>query len=59
VVTVDHHTGWREDPTDPLSDTFDGAHPNPRGQEKMAAGWLAKLTPYLDRINSQRQHQPR
>jgi lysophospholipase L1-like esterase len=56
LVIVDHHTGWREDPTDPLSDTFDGAHPNPRGQEKMAAAWFAKLAPYLDRINSERQH---
>jgi acyl-CoA thioesterase I len=59
VVTVDHYKGWREDRDDPLGDTFDGAHPNPRGQAKMAAAWFARLTPYLDQIRKQREQQPR
>ena len=55
VAAVDHNSGWREDPADPLTDTFDGAHPNLRGQEKMAAAWFSKLTPFLDRIRERRQ----
>jgi lysophospholipase L1-like esterase len=48
VVTVPHYKGWREDPADPSTDTFDWAHPNPQGQQKMAAAWFGKMKPYLD-----------
>jgi hypothetical protein len=50
VVTVDHFAGWREDPDAPDSDTFDGSHPNLAGQQKMAAAWLDKMKPFLDRL---------
>jgi lysophospholipase L1-like esterase len=43
VVTVAHYQGWNEKPRHPESDTFDWAHPNPRGQEKMARAWLGSL----------------
>lgn len=58
IVAVDHHKGWRESPDDPLGHTFDGAHPNLEGQTKMAAAWFAKLTPYLDHIQKQREQKP-
>jgi lysophospholipase L1-like esterase len=54
VVTVAHFEGWVEDPDDPGAHTFDHAHPNPRGQAKMAQAWFETLTPHLDRIR-QRQ----
>lgn len=43
VVTVAHYEGWKEHPGDPMSDTFDWVHPNPRGQRKMAHSWLAAM----------------
>jgi hypothetical protein len=54
VETVDHFDGWRADSDDPEAHTFDHAHPNPRGQVKMAKAWYEKLTPHLDRIRKQR-----
>lgn len=42
VVAVDHYTGWV-----PSDDTFDGVHPNLRGQRKMAEAWLQAMKPYL------------
>lgn len=42
VVTVDLHTGWFA-----RADTFDGVHPNPEGQLKMARRWLAHIRPAL------------
>ena len=47
VITVPHYQGWVENPDSPGTDTFDWAHPNPQGQEKMAARWLAALQPHL------------
>jgi lysophospholipase L1-like esterase len=47
VIAVDHYKGWVEDPSKPDSDTFDWAHPNPKGQEKMAQNWLRAMRPYL------------
>jgi acyl-CoA thioesterase-1 len=54
VETVDHFEGWVADPDDPEGHTFDHAHPNPRGQARMAQAWREKLTPHLDRIRQQR-----
>ena len=48
VITVHHYKGWLENPGVPNTDTFDWAHPNPKGQEKMAANWLEAMKPYLD-----------
>ena len=42
VVAVDQHSD-----IDPASDTFDGVHPNLRGQRKMAEHWLEAMRPYL------------
>jgi len=47
VRTVPHHEGWQEHPDHPEPDTFDWAHPNPQGQEKMAVKWLAAMAPFL------------
>lgn len=48
VVTVHHYQGWREKPGEIYSDTFDWAHPNIKGQEKMAVNWLNAMQPWLD-----------
>lgn len=47
IVIVHHYRDWHEDPEDPDSDTFDWAHPNPQGQEKMAARWFEAMRPFL------------
>lgn len=47
VRTVHHYRGWHERPRQPASDTFDWAHPNPKGQAKMAVRWLEALRPLL------------
>lgn len=47
VRTVPHYQGWNENPGHPESDTFDWAHPNPRGQEKMALAWFRAMRPFL------------
>jgi acyl-CoA thioesterase I len=47
VVTVHHYEGWWERPGLPWSDTFDWAHPNPKGQQKMADKWFAAMKPYI------------
>lgn len=47
VLAVNHFEGWNENPKSPDSDTFDWAHPNPQGQEKMATHWFAVMKPYL------------
>lgn len=52
VVTVPHHVGWTEDPAHPQTDTFDGAHPNLRGQKKMSEKWFAALVPLLERMKN-------
>ncbi len=50
VITVYLFDQWKERPG-PGSDTFDWAHPNPQGQQKMADKWYAAMKPYLDRLN--------
>lgn len=47
VKTVHMYKGWQENPKKPNPDTFDWAHPNPQGQEKMAAKWFEAMKPYL------------
>ena len=47
VVTVHHYDGFNADPTHGQADTFDGAHPNPQGQAKMARRWFEAARPFL------------
>jgi len=47
VLTVAHYQGWRANPTDIYGDNFDGAHPNLKGQEKMARNYFNAMQPYL------------
>lgn len=47
VVTVPMYEGWKENPSDPDTDTFDWAHPNPKGQEKMARQWFNAMQPFM------------
>lgn len=49
VTTVHHYRGWRERPDEIYSDTFDWAHPNLKGQEKMATNWMNEMAPYLEK----------
>jgi len=50
VRTVHLYKGWWERPSLPWTHTFDWEHPNPRGQQKMAAMWFAAMVPYLERM---------
>lgn len=43
VVVVDQFTGF-----DAIDDTFDGVHPTPSGEAKLAATWGTALRPVLD-----------
>jgi len=45
--TVAHYQNWQENPDKPNPDTFDWAHPNPRGQEKMADQWFSAMKIYF------------
>ncbi|MBC8139197.1 MAG: G-D-S-L family lipolytic protein [Fibrella sp.] len=54
VRTVSHFEGWHENPDDESPDTFDWAHPNPQGQQKMADKWFAAMKPHLDRLQKTR-----
>jgi lysophospholipase L1-like esterase len=47
VRTVHHYRGWREKPDELYSDTYDWAHPNLKGQEKMARNWFMAMQPFL------------
>lgn len=47
VSTVSHYEYWIADPEAPYTDTFDWAHPNLKGQEKMALRWFEAMLPYL------------
>jgi acyl-CoA thioesterase I len=53
VVTVPHYDGWVENPALPGTDTFDWAHPNPQGQQKMADNWFRSMQPFLTRASSE------
>lgn len=46
LVAVELYDGWVAMPG-PDSDTFDWAHPNPKGQQKMADKWFAAIVPFL------------
>lgn len=43
VVVVDQFAGF-----DAIDDTFDGVHPSPSGEAKLAANWARALKPVLD-----------
>jgi sulfur relay (sulfurtransferase) DsrC/TusE family protein len=47
VHTVHHYEGFNANPQGPDTDTYDWAHPNPKGQEKMARKWFEAMLPYL------------
>ncbi len=47
VRTVHHYPGWTADPDQVYTDTFDWAHPNLKGQEKMARTWFEVMKEYL------------
>lgn len=47
VQTVHHYQNWREKPEDLYTDTYDWAHPNLKGQEKMALNWFKAMQPFL------------
>jgi lysophospholipase L1-like esterase len=47
VMTVATYEGWIENPDQAGSDTFDWAHPNERGQAKLADKWFAAMKPLL------------
>jgi lysophospholipase L1-like esterase len=42
VITVGPPATW-----DASTDTFDGAHPTPTGQMKMAANWVGAMSPWI------------
>jgi len=54
VVTVHHYKGFNANPKHPQTDTFDWAHPNERGQQKMAEAWFKAMKPYLDALLGRR-----
>ncbi len=54
VLTVNHFEGWQENPDPPNPDTFDWAHPNPQGQQKMADHWFSSMKPFLDQLKTKR-----
>ena len=47
MVVVAQDADWNANANEPAGDTFDGVHPNLRGQRKMAAQWLAAMRPFL------------
>jgi lysophospholipase L1-like esterase len=58
IITVHHYQGWHENPKDKDTDTYDWAHPNPKGQKKMAENWYAAMKPYLKLLAGQADTQP-
>ena len=47
VEYVDLGTGWVSNPKADGTHTVDWVHPNPKGDEKLAAGWFEALVPHL------------
>ncbi len=47
VITVPHYEGFNADPAHKDTDTYDWAHPNPKGQKKMAEKWVEAMKPYI------------
>ncbi len=56
VETVGHHNGWIARPDEKGSHTFDHAHPNEKGQLKMARKWLNAMLPHLRRLSARRSN---
>lgn len=54
VVTVPMYENWVADPEAPDTDTFDWAHPNPQGQEKMAQQWFQHMWAYVEDLRAAR-----
>ena len=48
VQTVHHYINWIENPDRVYTDTFDWAHPNLKGQEKMALKWFEAMKTFLE-----------
>ncbi len=46
VVTINHYEDFIEQPEEVYTDTFDWAHPNLKGQEKMARKWFEAMKEY-------------
>lgn len=49
VITEHHYENWHENPEHTYSDTYDWAHPNLKGQEKMAMKWFESMRPFLQK----------
>ncbi len=47
VIAVHHYKDFNANPKHPETDTFDWAHPNPKGQKKMAEKYFEAMKPYL------------
>jgi len=47
-LVVHHYQGWQANPDAVDTDTFDWAHPNRQGQQKMAQHWFNAMQPYLE-----------
>ncbi len=50
VITVHHYRSFHADPEHADTDTYDWAHPNPKGQRKMAEKWLEAMKPYVPKL---------
>ena len=48
LITIPLYIGW-----DTYGDTFEGAHPNIRGQDKIAAALISEMEPLLKSISTQ------
>jgi hypothetical protein len=53
VRTVHHYINWNEKPDELYSDTYDWAHPNLKGQEKMAINWYEAMKPFMSKIENE------
>ena len=58
VITVHHYKGFNADPKHKDTDTYDWAHPNPKGQKKMAAKWVEAMTPYVPALRQAAAQKP-
>lgn len=47
IRTVHHYKNWTAEPDKVYTDTFDWAHPNLKGQEKMALNWYAAMKEFF------------
>ncbi len=58
VKAVHHYRGFTANPKREEPDTFDWAHPNPKGQRKMAQKWFEAMKPYLSRFGQSLPGEP-